>query len=295
MRFPRPRLSVRMMIGLVAVCALLVWGWRTYFDPIRLWKEAIRDKYDPWQRHKAIYDAHNGRIPGLTPDLALDEFIGLIGDKSSNVAVRESAVFGIVESSERSISALASALRDEGPSVRVAAALKIRQILGDHPADGPIKRGAVDGLVTALNDPDRRVRRMAACCLGWIGEGEPAVPTLAEALNEPGLEPMTRAQILTALARSGLKAKAALPAVVELAKVDTVDQGNTGGEDGRRGNASVLIMAARFLYSFDEADRAAAILRKLAADRDPAISKDASKAIASMRPATEDAKSETTP
>ena len=50
MRFPRPRLSVRMMIGLVAVSALLVWGWMTYFDPVRLWKVAIRDKYDMMRR-----------------------------------------------------------------------------------------------------------------------------------------------------------------------------------------------------------------------------------------------------
>ena len=204
-------------------------------------------------------------------------------------------MFGLREKEARTIPALASALRDESPSVRSAAAIKIRQILGDHPEDGPIKRGAVAGLVASLNDPDRRVRRVSACCLGWIGEGEVAILTLADALNEPGLDYMARTQVITALLRSGPKAVGALPAVLEMAKVDSVDEGNTGGENGRRGNAYALIHAARFLRAFGEADRAVAILRRLAGDRDPAIAGDAAKALASIESSTRPAGPEASP
>ena len=300
MRFPRPRLSVRMMIGLVAVSALMVWGWMTYFDPVRLWKEAIRDKYDQARHYGAIDDAVNGRVRGLTHDRALDELIGLLGDQTIVPSVRWRVAealpkFRPREEAGRKVHALVAALRDGSPDVRMLAAIAIRRILGDHPDDGPVEREAVAGLVAALKDTDRRVRRMSACCLGWIGRGEVAIPTLAGALVEPGLDYMSRNQVLTALTRSGPKAADALPAVLELAEVDSVDEGNQGGENGRRGNADVLIRAAGFLHAFGRSDRAVAILRKLAGDRDAFITREASKALARIESATRPAGSEGSP
>ena len=279
MKLPRPRLSVRTMIGLVAACALLVWGWMAYFDPVRLWKEAIRDKYDQERRHEAIHRAIGGQVRGLSPDLALDELIALIADPNAHLMIRSTAVdtldqFG-PERARRAIPALIAAMGDGSPSIRLGAALEIRQVLGTHPEDGPLERQAIAGLVDRLDDPDRRVRRWSACCLGWMGHGDVAVPTLARALAEPNLDYQGKKQILTALGGAGPKAAGALPAVLELAKTDSVDEGNVGGENGRRGNADVLIAASRFLHAFGQADRAVAILRKLAADRDPRIAREA--------------------
>jgi hypothetical protein len=118
---------------------------------------------------------------------------------------------------------------------------------------------------------------------------------LIEALDEPELDYMARAQVFTALLLSGPKARAALPAVLEAVKVDWIDEGNTGGENGRRGNAYVLIQAARFLRAFGETDRAVAVLRKLAKDRDPEIAGDASKALAVIESPKHPAGSEASP
>ena len=285
MKFPRPRLSVRMMIGLVAVAAVSFWAWRTYFDPVRLWREAIRDKLDMNRRHQFIYDGANGRVPGITRDLAVAEYAGLVGDGGQDPQVRMSAASGLSHFKERvrvAVPALVAAIRDESPGVRIAAVVSIRQILGDNPPDDPIRRGAIDGLVTALKDPDRRVRRWSACSLGWIGEGEVAIPDLVEALEHPDLTFMERMQVLNALGRSGPEAVAAVPAVLKMVAGNSIDEENSGGDVTRRGDAEAQIQAAKFLHASGEAGRAFAVLRRLAEDRDPLIAGEAEKVLGKL-------------
>jgi HEAT repeat protein len=296
MKFPRPRLSIRMMIALVALAAVLFWGWMTYLDPVRLWKEAIRDKYDMMRRYEGIDNAVSGRVPRITPDLAIAEFVGILGDQSVDSSVRWTAAEGLGKfhgKARAAIPALIAASRDESPSVRTTALLMIRRILGDRPEDDPIKRDAVGALGVALKDPDRRVRRMSACCLGWMGEGEIAIPTLRASLKEPDLSYMDRIQILNALQRSGPKAAEALPEVLEMANIDSIDEGNRGGENGRRGNAQVQMDAARFLHAYGQTGRAVEILQRLAKDRDPVIAKDAEKILGSIQSTQAPAGSET--
>ena len=285
MKFPRPRLSVRMMIGLVAVAAVSFWAWRTYLDPVRLWREAIRDKYDMNRRAQSIHDGTNGRVPGITPDLAIAEYAGLMSDGGQDPQVRMTAASGLSRFKEKArvaIPALVAAVRDESPGVRISAVVSIRQILGDDPADDPIRRGAVAGLVAALKDPDRRVRRWSACTLGWIGEGEVAIPALVEALKQPDLNYMERMQVLNALGRSGPKAVAAVSAVLEMVAGASIDGGSPGDEVTRRGNAEAQIQAAKFLHAFGEAGQAVEILRRLAKDRDPLIAAEAAKVLSKI-------------
>ena len=287
MKIPRPRLSVRMMIGLVAVAAGLLWAWRTYFDPVRRWKDAIRDKYDVARRSEGFDAATTGRVPGISTDMAIAEFIELLGDKDPDPTVRLTAVIGccvLKGKAKAAIPALIGTLRDKSPEVKIATAITTWRIFVDLPEDYQPGRDVVSGLIAAMKDPDRQVRRWSACCLGWIGEGEVAIPTLIEALAGPDLDGTGRMQVIEALRRTWPKAGDALPAVLETVEAASIDEGDQGGEVGRRGNARVQIQAAKFLHTFGETGLAVAILRRLANDQDPQIGAEAKKLLGSIEP-----------
>jgi HEAT repeat protein len=299
MRFPRPRPSVRMMIGLVAVAALLLWGWRTYLDPVRRWKVAIRDQESWEHRIEAIRYVLNGQVSGITSDQAIDECVELLGDKRLKPSIRETAAIALgafKERARRAIPSLVVALRrDESRAVRAEAAFRIYQILGNHPGVDPIEREAVAGLVEALIDPDPRVRRSSACSLSWIGEGEVAIPTLIEALKVPDLDYLARRDLMTALLRSGPKASEALPVVLELAKDESIENVHLRGVNGDRRSAEALMFMGGFLQKFGQTDRALAILHRLAEDPDREIAENALKALDLMESAKSPAGSEASP
>ena len=140
-----------------------------------------------------------------------------------------------------------------------------------------------------------RLHRLDDTKAGWIGEGEVAIPTLIECCKEPDLHYDSRLKLLTALSRSGPEAETAVPAVLEMTKVDSIEAGNRGGEEGRRGNARAQIQAARFLDAFGETERAAAILHRLAKDRDPQIATQAATVLAPILPAIQPAGMEPAP
>ena len=270
-----------------------------YFDPVRRWQAAIRETSEPNAYWDAINDASSGSIWGLDAERAVSELAGIIGDERENSRTRTMAMSSLPlfkAKAEPAIPALITALgRDRSPGVRSSAAVTIRQILGDHPEDDLSKRAAVAALMAALKDPNREVQRWSACCLAWIGEGEVAISTLIDFCKDPELPYDSRLKLLNALSRLGPEAKAAVPAILEMTRVDSIDERNRGGEESRRGNAAAQIQAARFLHTFSETGRAATILRRLAEDRDPQIAKEAAKAYASIVTATQPAGSDPAP
>jgi HEAT repeat protein len=286
------------MIGLVAVSALLVWGWMTYFDPVRRWKVAIRDKYDEKRRGEAIDDAVNGRVAGINSDLAAAELVGLLGDKSRDPSVRWTAMVGLPMfkiKARGAIPSLIAVVRDDPPEMKISALLALWMIVGHLPEDDHARRDAVTALVAAMKDPDHRVRRLSACVLGWIGDGEVAIPTLIEALDGPALTSTERMQVIEALRRSGPKAVDALPAVLAVAEVALIDGGTPGTEGNRWIEAQAQIQAARFIRASGETGRAVAILRRLAGDEDPRVAKEASKVLAAVESTKSSAGSEALP
>ena len=126
--------------------------------------------------------------------------------------VRAAAAAGLGKLADpRAVEPLIAALQRGGESVRSAAARALGQI-GDPRAVEPLAavRGerwwavtalgqigapALDPLIAALRDDDRRVRGIAADALGAIGDTR-AIPALASALGDPG-------ETATALAKIG--------------------------------------------------------------------------------------------
>lgn len=147
---------------------------------------------------------------------------------------------------ERTVSALAEALRDDSPSVRAHAAYALGRF-------GVAAESAVPALAEVLRDPALQVRLAAVRALGELGSyaaaavpalaaalrdeagavtlaaadalvqiGRPAVPALAEKLEDRELAPLAA----TALGRIGPAAQEAVPALTKL-----LDSGN---EETRR-------------------------------------------------------------
>jgi HEAT repeat protein len=288
MKSPRLRLNVRMMIGLVAVSAVSFWVWRTYLDPVRRWREAVRDTHDRNRRWESVYDAATGQVKGVTPDMVIAEYAGLADDMGQDHQVRMSAVAGLGRlgaQAEGAIPALMAALRDRSPGINSSAMVAIRQILEDNPKDDRIGRKIVDGLFAALKDPDEQVRSLSTNCLVWIGGSKSAIPGVVNALNPTDFDPIERMQVIEALRLSGPRAVAALPVVLEIAEANSIEPGNRGGEAGRRDNAKAQIKAARILRAFGETERAVALLRRLSRDRDPSIGREAAKVLDTIEPA----------
>ncbi len=289
MKISRLRVSIRTMIALVAGAALLIWGWMAYLNPVRKWQAAIRETSEPDAFWEAVSQASSGKIWGIDAGWAVAEFARIIGDSRENARTRAMAMGALPSfkaKAEPAIPVLIAALaHGDSPGIRSGAAVTIRQILGDYPQDNPSTKAAVAALTAALKDPNREVRRWSACCLAWVGHGDDAVPALIECCKEPDLDYDEQLKLLNALSRSGPTAKAAVPAIVAMMKVDSIDEGNRGGEHGRRGHAEAQIQAAKFLQFFGETGSAAAILRPLANDRDPLIAKQAAKVLASIVPA----------
>jgi HEAT repeat protein len=106
---------------------------------------------------------------------------------------------------------LAEALKDQDASVRSAVAQALHwYCVGAHADAKP----AVPGLVEALRDPEREVRREASAALGGIGpSAKAALPALLKALKDP--EPPVRKTTAWALGEIGSEDKLLAPPLVE--------------------------------------------------------------------------------
>src|SRR5262245_47405049 len=112
---------------------------------------------------------------------------------SKKPAVRADAVRDLVrhagEARERVLRALESAVRDEHPAVRSAAALALADIQG---------REALSSLLVAVEDDNAHVRQMAITAVGEIGDSR-ATERLRRALSDP--RPEVRFQAVMAFPR----------------------------------------------------------------------------------------------
>jgi len=183
MRLPRVRLTIRVLMVVVAVAAVPMAFWDAWFDtPVRRWQRAIIDDRNESGRRQALMECRNG-IGTIDTETALPTLLDAL--RSPSFRVRETAVMGLAEvgRTERdAVPPLIEALADPEPLVRVAAARAMATVLA--PGHTGRDRG-VPALRRLLVDSSPLVRLQAACTLVLLGHGGDALPVLIEALREP--------------------------------------------------------------------------------------------------------------
>ena len=173
----RFRLSLRATLGLVAVVALLCWGYAEWFSPVRRFRREIRDEFG-LRRWDAVSRV-NQKGAAVDRATAFAELIGALDDPDP--AVRRSAVEligwlgGTGPVPRAAVSALVKRLDPASPLREPAA-----KALGFLKPDNPAKAEAIPPLLRLLNDPKDGVRFAAACTLARLGAGERAVPVLRD-------------------------------------------------------------------------------------------------------------------
>jgi len=183
MRLPRVRLTIRVLMVVVAVAAVPMAFWDAWFDtPVRRWQRAIIDDQNESGRRQALMECRNG-IGTIDTETALPTLVDAV--RSPSFRVRETDVMGLAEvgRTERdAVPPLIEALADPEPLVRVAAARAMATVLA--PGHTGRDRG-VPALRRLLVDSSPLVRLQAACTLVLLGHGGDALPVLIEALREP--------------------------------------------------------------------------------------------------------------
>jgi HEAT repeat protein len=218
----RPRLSLRQMIGLVALCAIIleagVWTWDRYGSPTRRWLRTIRDDNGGSRRWEAADKALLGKDPGVSPDFAVAGLIDAL--KSPHWNVRADAAGALGQGgrpAERAVPALIAALNDPYPSVRSWAARSLGEILR-RSRGGPDQERLIATLLGALGDRSPAVRSQAITylALSLRTNDHPNTERIARAfetqLRDPDWE--VRVHACWALARLG-RGKVCVPVLIE--------------------------------------------------------------------------------
>ncbi|MGB2864883.1 MAG: HEAT repeat domain-containing protein [Sedimentisphaerales bacterium] len=119
---------------------------------------------------------------------------------------------------KEAIPAIASALKDSDVQMRRNATEVLMELAGGWTGKPVVYiRAAIPSLISAIEDPDKDVRIVAANALAAIGpDAREAVPALTRMLKDPELGPRCASAI--ALGRIGVAAKPALPALREALK-----------------------------------------------------------------------------
>jgi HEAT repeat protein len=132
--------------------------------------------------------------------------------KSTDEAVSGKASLALLQLGEPSVAALVPLLQDPDPRLRALAATTLWG-LGPHAAP------AVAALTAALADPEARVRGTAAMALEGIGPGAAsAVPALTIAVRDPDAQVKQRA--IKALGAIGPAAASAMPELLKAARIE---------------------------------------------------------------------------
>lgn len=129
---------------------------------------------------------------------------------------RPAAIFALGNIGDRSaLKLITNAVEDDDPVVRLGAAWALLQF--DMKNADYIKI-AVPRLITGLDRPDPRVRKMAAETLGQLGTAAAAaVPALAKRVGEDE-DPLVRGSCALALSQMGDASRTAVPALVGMLK-----------------------------------------------------------------------------
>jgi HEAT repeat protein len=212
---------MRQLLGLVACCGLLfgvtIQVWRTFFSPIHRWVREIRDDEDSARRYWAAQSANQGKVPGLTPEMALSHLTLALDDPSARV--RETALFALGQMGAQAKNAdarilarlqdensmvraravgvltqtcpnirehlprIASLARDGTVHVRLAAVNAVGRCLDEDRVneDDPV---ALAILEAAIRDRSESVRVDAAFYLAFLGRDRIARPILIEASRD---------------------------------------------------------------------------------------------------------------
>jgi HEAT repeat protein len=148
----------------------------------------------------------------VNPDArtVLGPLVKLLSDSDEDVRGAAARALGEVKPGSAVVPSLVGALKDRSARVRGAAANSLSRV------GGPAK-AAVPALIAALKDPDQWVRRQSAYTLGDIRtDPDASLPALIEALKDTTIQETAS----IALARYGPAAKAAIPALCQVAKSD---------------------------------------------------------------------------
>ena len=182
---PRPRrrfrLSLRATLGLVAVVALLCWGYAEWSDPVRRFRREIRDGFG-MKRYDAVSRASRG-LGDVDRARALVELIDTLDDPDPFVresAVRHLNLFGA--DARAAVPALTGLLKDAHPRLRIASATTLSLILEKTGRDDDGSAGVVAALAALLADPAADVRLAAAQSLGRCPKGCLPEPTRRKAV-----------------------------------------------------------------------------------------------------------------
>ena len=208
----RPRLRVRTLLALVALCACADAAW-IFWSPRERWRRDIRD---PDRSYEAIELATAGRVWGISDDLAVTELASALGDLDPTVRYHAAgglAGFGV--RAEAAAPTLIAAVRDPDVRVRGQAIFSLleRQVA---PPNTVAREQAVVAAIHALADEDALVRIVAAQSLASVGHGEEALPALLRALRDDDLKIHSRKRALWSLGHMGPKAAGAIPALREV-------------------------------------------------------------------------------
>jgi HEAT repeat protein len=182
-----PRFGLRLgtLLAIIAVMALVFWGFHEYFSPTRIWRRAI---HDPASLPKAWAEvASEHVIEGLNPEATLREVFQAMDDPDP--AIRGSAI-GCVPSLDGDprvvIDRLAGRLGDNDIAVRI----KVAEALGQVFKRGKAGRAeALGALKIALKDPDAKVRKAAVGSVGQVvyEEGPSSDPLRSGQKDDPAL------------------------------------------------------------------------------------------------------------
>jgi HEAT repeat protein len=200
---PKPRFRLSTLEGLIALCALAMWGGLFFLSPTRRLTRQVQAEQPTYLRREAAMGL--GYVPSWEADEAIDVLIGALNDPSARV--RESALAGLGAHrarARRAVPAILRSLGDKDAGVRFTACAVLGDVL---PPDG---RGAeheavVAALKDALGDNDPQNRLAAALSLLRLRETDAAVPTIALAATNTA-DDFLRTQARYSMRRYGTSA-----------------------------------------------------------------------------------------
>jgi HEAT repeat protein len=227
MRLPRVRFRVWALIGAAAVIALLLVTLTRFLgDGPQRWITTLRSDPSAPAREEAASRIVE-TVDQIEPSRAVPTLIAALSDPSPRV--RRSVVVALSLFSARAsstIPALASALEDDDIAVRILAI----EALGDATKTPEVGKIAIPALVEALTDGNNLVRCRAARKLAAWGEGAKGVPAMVEILLGQGAAETrdevtisNRRSAIASLEKIGAEAREAIPALIEVAKVEDAE------------------------------------------------------------------------
>jgi HEAT repeat protein len=227
MRLPRVRFRVWALIGAAAVIALLLVTLTRFLgDGPQRWITTLRSDPSAPAREEAASRIVE-TVDQIEPSRAVPTLIAALSDPSPRV--RRSVVVALSLFSGRAsstIPALASALEDDDIAVRILAI----EALGDATKTPEVGKIAIPALVEALTDGNNLVRCRAARKLAAWGEGAKGVPAMVEILLGQGAAETrdevtisNRRSAIASLEKIGAEAREAIPALIEVAKVEDAE------------------------------------------------------------------------